>query len=52
MSGSMIHFLARGRQYEVAENSGRGAKKVHFSVDFSLCSMNFGKVKEKMRDLG
>jgi hypothetical protein len=47
----MIHFFTKRRQYELAENSRKGAEKDRFSSIFWACSLAFANVKKKMRDL-
>ncbi len=45
----MIHFLARHSQYELHDISVNSCKISDFSLDFSLYSLAFFNVKEKIR---
>lgn len=48
----MIHFSAKRRQYELDEISVNSCPRSDFPLIFSVCSLDFPNVKEKMRSLG
>jgi hypothetical protein len=48
----MIHFLPGYSQYELPDKSVNSALTSDFFPEFSLCSLAFANVKEKMRGVG
>jgi hypothetical protein len=49
---TMIHFLARHRQYELGNNSENSWNGAEFSLEFPLYLLAFFNVKKKMGRVG